>query len=102
MGKMDSEKMKHELLYWEKIHRSDGYHVERLSAGQARPYGPTNYKYIVICLEPCKEQDVREYCIATVQKADDPVRHSLLMHLIEFKRIGPRTYYYECGHDYDD
>ena len=95
--------MKNQLYFWQMAHRDNGYHVERLSAGQLRPYGPTNYKYIVVCLGgEFSEQEVRTYCTSKVQKADDPMRHSLVTHLIKFDRIAPRTYYYECGHDYDD
>ena len=88
---------------WQAKHRSNGYHVERLSGGQVRRYGPTVVKYIIICLDSYthdEEKKAREYCVTEVEKADDLAKHSLLTHLIEFKRIGPRTYYYECGHDW--
>lgn len=88
-------------MEWQIKDRENGYHVERLSGGQLQAYGPTEYQYIIICLDPhIKESEVREYCTTKVQRAHDPMLHSLLMHLIEFKRIGPRTYYYKCGHDW--
>ena len=88
------------LKSWQEEHRNNGYHVERLSGGQVRAYGPTIFKYIVIKLEQYGRRDVRKYCVEIVHGANDPKEHDLLMHIMEFKRIGPRTYYYECGHDY--
>ena len=89
---------------WQEVHRRNGFHVERLSGGQTRRYGPTEESYIVIYLNPYDwtnpEEKIREYCTTKIHRADDPPKHTLREHLIEFKKIGPRTYLYKCGHDW--